>query len=252
MNDPNYQIYFDAQTTGRRAGAVKQAAKAGKHVYCEKPIAADTATALELYKVCEEAGMALPAGESASVRYIIHPRPPVKAIAALSGSVSGIVVPKERLVTGKKLTAGDVIIGASSSGLHANGVSLVIEKALALPEQFLTKLPNGKTLGEEALTPARSYVALVEALLENEVDIHALLPGTGDGVGKIAFDKRPFTYRIRNWPKVPELFRYYDDELNVSSQDCLKTFNWGVGYYISRRRRKRSASRRSARTPGTR
>lgn len=57
MNDPNYQIYFDAQTTGRRAGAVKQAAKAGKHVYCEKPIAADTATALELYKVCEEAGV---------------------------------------------------------------------------------------------------------------------------------------------------------------------------------------------------
>ena len=57
MNDPSYQVYFDAQTTGRRAGAVKQAAKAGKHVYCEKPIAADTVTALELYKVCEEAGV---------------------------------------------------------------------------------------------------------------------------------------------------------------------------------------------------
>ena len=57
MNDPNYQIYFDAQTTGRRADAVKQAAKAGKHVYCEKPIATDTSTALELYKVCKEAGV---------------------------------------------------------------------------------------------------------------------------------------------------------------------------------------------------
>lgn len=57
MNDPYYQIYFDAQTTGRRAGAVKKAAKAGKHVYCEKPIAANTATALELYKVCEEGGV---------------------------------------------------------------------------------------------------------------------------------------------------------------------------------------------------
>ncbi len=57
MNDLYYQVYFDAQTTGRRADAVKQAAKAGKHVYCEKPIAADTATALELYKVCEEAGV---------------------------------------------------------------------------------------------------------------------------------------------------------------------------------------------------
>jgi len=57
MNDPSYQIYFDAQTTGRRADAVKMAARAGKHIYCEKPIASDTATALDLYKVCEEAGV---------------------------------------------------------------------------------------------------------------------------------------------------------------------------------------------------
>ncbi len=57
MNDPYYQIYFDAQTTGRRADCVKKAAKAGKHVYCEKPIAVDTATALELYKVCRDAGV---------------------------------------------------------------------------------------------------------------------------------------------------------------------------------------------------
>ena len=57
MNDPQYQVYFDAQNTGRRADAVKQAARAGKHVYCEKPIASDTATALELYRICEEAGV---------------------------------------------------------------------------------------------------------------------------------------------------------------------------------------------------
>lgn len=57
MKDSNYQIYFDAQTTARRADCVKAAAKAGKHIYCEKPIAIDTATALELYRVCEEAGV---------------------------------------------------------------------------------------------------------------------------------------------------------------------------------------------------
>jgi predicted dehydrogenase len=57
MNDPYYQIYFDAQTTGKRAECVKEAARAGKHVYCEKPIAVDTATALELYRVCEKAGV---------------------------------------------------------------------------------------------------------------------------------------------------------------------------------------------------
>src|SRR3989338_9208054 len=182
-------------------------------------------------KICKEVGMALPAGESASVTYLINPKAPVKEIASLSGSVTGIVAPRENLITGRDLGVGDHIIGVASSGLHANGISLVIKKALLLPLQFLTKLPNGRTLGEEALIPTRSYVALVEALLENEIDVHAFLPATGDGVGKIAFDKRPYTYRIHSWLSVPELFRYYDDELNVSSQDCLKTFNWGVGYY---------------------
>jgi len=57
LNDQAYSIYFDAQTTGRRADAVKAAARAGKHIYCEKPMATDTATALELYRICEEAGV---------------------------------------------------------------------------------------------------------------------------------------------------------------------------------------------------
>jgi predicted dehydrogenase len=57
LKDQDYQVYFDAQTTGRRLEAVKKAAMAGKHVYCEKPIAATTASALELYKFCEEAGV---------------------------------------------------------------------------------------------------------------------------------------------------------------------------------------------------
>lgn len=183
-------------------------------------------------KICEEVGMALPAGESASVKYLVNPQPPVKQIATLSGSVTGIVAPKERLVTGRKLAAGDHIIAVASSGLHANGVSLVIQKALELPEQLLTKLRNGNTLGAEALIPARSYVALIESLLDAEVEIHALLPGTGDGIGKIAFDHRSFTYRIHSWLAVPPLFTYFKEQLGVPIKDCLKTFNWGAGYYI--------------------
>jgi predicted dehydrogenase len=57
MADKNNIIYFDAQVTGRRADAVKQAVKAGKHIYCEKPIATDTKTAMELYKLCKDAGL---------------------------------------------------------------------------------------------------------------------------------------------------------------------------------------------------
>ncbi len=57
LADPYNIIYFDAQTTGRRAEAVRKAVKAGKHVYCEKPIAASTQTALELYQLCKDAGV---------------------------------------------------------------------------------------------------------------------------------------------------------------------------------------------------
>ena len=45
------------QTTGRRADAVRKAIKAGKHIYCEKPIAVSTKVALELYELCKNAGL---------------------------------------------------------------------------------------------------------------------------------------------------------------------------------------------------
>ncbi|KKW30179.1 MAG: Phosphoribosylformylglycinamidine cyclo-ligase, partial [Candidatus Kaiserbacteria bacterium GW2011_GWC2_52_8b] len=135
-------------------------------------------------------------------------------------------------ILGNKLKVGDAIIGAPSTGLHANGATLVIKRGLALPpDYFLTRLPNGKTFGEEALIPTRSYVRLVEALLDAGVQIHKILPGTGGGVSKIAVDRRAFTYRIHTWVEVPTLFQFMR-EIGVTLMDCLTTFNWGVGYYV--------------------
>ena len=57
MDDPSYSIYFDSQTTGRRADGVRAAVKAGKHVYCEKPTAVSTDVAMELYTLCKKAGV---------------------------------------------------------------------------------------------------------------------------------------------------------------------------------------------------
>ena len=57
LADPYNTIYFDSQTTGRRADAVKKAVKAGKHIYCEKPIAVDTEQAMELYELCKKTGV---------------------------------------------------------------------------------------------------------------------------------------------------------------------------------------------------
>jgi len=57
LANPEYSVYFDAQTTDRRADAVRQAIAAGKHIYCEKPIAGDVETALDLCRRANRAGV---------------------------------------------------------------------------------------------------------------------------------------------------------------------------------------------------
>lgn len=180
---------------------------------------------------CEAAGMALAAGESAALPFLVRPTPPVTSAAALGCVVTGLIAPRSRLVTGEKLGPGDRIIGIASSGLHSNGASLAIKIGLGLPEKFLTRLPSGRMLGEALLDPTICYVGLIEHLLDAGVEIHALLPGTGSGVAKLAFDDRPYAYRVHSWPDVPEVLQFFR-ATGLSIEDCLTTFNWGVGYYV--------------------
>ena len=78
---------------------------------------------------------------------------------------------------------------------------------------------------------AETVKEIRKALLDADVDMHALLPGTGSGVAKIAFDSRPATYRIKSWGAVPPLMQFMQS-IGVSLVDCLKSFNWGMGYYV--------------------
>jgi predicted dehydrogenase len=55
--DPHNTVYFDSQVTGRRVDGVRKAVQAGKHIYCEKPIATDTKQAMKLYDLCKDAGV---------------------------------------------------------------------------------------------------------------------------------------------------------------------------------------------------
>ena len=55
--DPDYTVYFDALLTTLRVAAVRKAIAAGKHIYCEKPLATTTAEALELYELCKTKGV---------------------------------------------------------------------------------------------------------------------------------------------------------------------------------------------------
>lgn len=187
------------------------------------------------YEVCKETGMALVGGESPSLKYLVKALPPVRSAPVLSGCAVGVISPIENLITGTKLGPGSVILAVKSSGLHANGIGLVIGTAFSKfgEDGLLAKMPNGKTLGEEALIPTRSYVNLVEALQENSVPIHAFLPGTGDGVAKLAFDKRPLTYYVHTWwPEYPLIFQFMLQAAGIPLIECLKTFNMGSGYYV--------------------
>ncbi|MBC8165754.1 MAG: Gfo/Idh/MocA family oxidoreductase, partial [Bryobacteraceae bacterium] len=57
LSDPQYQVYFDSQTTDRRATAVRKAIAAGKNIYCEKPVAETVEVALDLYRLAKQAGV---------------------------------------------------------------------------------------------------------------------------------------------------------------------------------------------------
>jgi phosphoribosylformylglycinamidine cyclo-ligase len=183
-------------------------------------------------KECKQDHIALIGGESPALPLLMNSEPYVMNSPSFSGCVVGIIKPGKKPFDNKKVKAGDCIIGVTSSGLHSNGSTLIIQKSRWLADELLTKLPNGNTLGEESLIPTRSYVALIEALQSAKTNIHGLLPGTGGGVSKIAsVCNKNFTYRIHSWVEVPIIFQFMQS-IGVSTRDCLLTFNWGIGYYI--------------------
>lgn len=188
--------------------------------------------------VCREISVTLPAGESGALRYLVKAEPPVKSAPLLSGTMTGIVPPPRSPIQGERLP-GHRILGVASSGHHTNGTSLTIRIAGELPRGFLTELPNGKSFGQEVLAPMRSYVRLIEALLDAEAPIAEIMPGTGDGVAKLAVDRRPYAYHIEQWVPVPLVFQFIREQgavLGASPADwlreCLTTYIWGVGLYL--------------------
>lgn len=188
-----------------------------------------------MFRGLQMTGMALPAGETPAYKYLVRSMDPVQAAPTLDGHATGIIAPGSRKVRSGQIRAGQVIVAVRSSGMHANGASLVFQKGLELKDKFLTEIPGGKTLGEEALIPTMNYLPLIEPLLDAGVDVKCFLPATGDGVGKLAFTKAELTYRVHSWwdyDKIPPLFHFMHEQCGVSLLDCLKTFNWGTGYYI--------------------
>lgn len=178
-------------------------------------------------KACRMAGAIWGGGESPALTGIIHPD-----VGELAGAAVGMISPKERLTLGDKIKSGDAIILVESSGVHANGISLVRKIAQQLPDGYKTKLDNDNLFGEEVLIPTHIYARLVDGLFENNLDIHYLVNITGHGWRKLMRANRQFSYVINEVPPPPSIFNFIQEHCGSNEKDMYGTFNMGAGFAI--------------------
>lgn len=178
---------------------------------------------------CVQAGCALVGGETAEMPGFY----PVDEYD-LAGFCVGMG-DRDKLVDGKNLRAGDVLIGVESSGLHSNGFSLV-RKVFRITEERLKLHMNdlGKTLGEELLTPTKIYVKPLLELM-SKVDVHAISHITGGGF----YENIPRMIEgdltaVIEKSKVPvkPIFKIIQNE-GIPERDMFNTFNMGIGLCIA-------------------
>lgn len=176
---------------------------------------------------CEQAGAALIGGETAEMPGLYQGED-----YDLAGFTVGIVE-KDKILNGQKVQPDDVIIGIASSGVHANGFSLV-RKILARENADLNMPFDQSTLGETLLCPTRIYVKSLLALLKN-VDVHAIAHITGGGLLENIPRVLPaFTQARLNkqeWT-MPPIFSWLQEKGAIEEQEMYRTFNCGLGMII--------------------
>ena len=181
---------------------------------------------------CRQSECALVGGETAE-----HPGLMPDDDYDVAGFSVGIV-DEEKIIDGKRLAQGDVLIGLASTGVHSNGFSLV-RKVLDVEHADLTspvEQLGGKSLGEALLTPTRIYVKAIKALLKAGIDIHAVSHITGGGfyenVPRMMTDGLTARIRLDSFPKLP-IFQLIQDKGNIHERDMYNTFNMGIGMILA-------------------
>jgi phosphoribosylformylglycinamidine cyclo-ligase len=175
---------------------------------------------------CRQAGCALVGGETAIMPGFYSDK---KAALAAQYDVAGFsvgAVDRKKVVTGKKIKPGDVILGIQSSGFHSNGYSLI-------RKIFSEKELRGP-VGRKLLTPTIIYVKPVLALLK-KITVNGIVNITGGGF----YDNLPrvipkglgASIDRDSW-KVPGIFRAAQKTGGISDHEMYKTFNMGIGMVV--------------------
>jgi phosphoribosylformylglycinamidine cyclo-ligase len=183
---------------------------------------------------CCEAECALLGGETPEMPGFYH-----DGEYDLAGFAVGIVE-KKKIINGKGIGAGDVVIGLKSNGLHSNGFSLVrkvlFDKA-KLDVNSKIKAING-TIGDELLKPTRIYVKPIRTLLRHyrlKKVVKGMAHITGGGLVENIPRVLPEGCSVRlkkgAWP-VPEIFRVIQKKGKIEEDEMYNVLNMGIGMVL--------------------
>jgi phosphoribosylformylglycinamidine cyclo-ligase len=180
-----------------------------------------------LSEACREVGCVLIGGETAEM-----PGMYAGDDYDLAGFVVG-VVEKSKIIMGKDVVAGDIILGLPSNGIHTNGYSLV-RKIFGVEKKTLdTFYPElGMTLGEELLKTHCCYLNELKPLLPF---LKGLAHITGGGfvgnIPRVLPEGVAANIRSKTWA-VPPIFKMLMERGNVSIDEMYRVFNMGIGMVL--------------------
>jgi phosphoribosylformylglycinamidine cyclo-ligase len=150
----------------------------------------------------------------------------------LAGFAVGIVE-KSRIIDGRRICAGDAVLGLASSGPHSNGYSL-IRKVIEVAGADLYADFHGRPLGEVLLEPTRIYVKPLLALMKT-VKVKGMAHITGGGllenVPRILHEDLAAVLGKHAW-EMPPVFQWLMEAGKVAEQEMYRTFNCGIGMVV--------------------
>jgi phosphoribosylformylglycinamidine cyclo-ligase len=141
------------------------------------------------------------------------------------------LVDKRELIDGRRIEAGDAVLGVESSGLHSNGYTLARKILRRIPLQRRVDA-IGSTLGEALLTPTSIY-AVPTLRVASSLEVHGIGHITGGAFTKLSrlAGTREITFELE-LPEPPPLFRLLQRLGSIPAREMLSTFNMGIGMCI--------------------
>ena len=176
---------------------------------------------------CKESGMALIGGETAEMPGLYKSND-----FDLAGFCVG-VVEFNKIIDGKNIKKDNVVIGISSSGPHSNGYSL-IRKIIEIQQSDLQGKFENTTLGDVLIEPTKIYVQPILNLFE-KFNINGIAHITGggfkDNIERILPNDCDVIIETNTWQQ-PEIFKWIQNQGNITKDEMLRTFNCGIGMVL--------------------